>query len=189
VVYSAGAEVFDYPTPEREGYNGHWDIDLPEKMDRKNYELTAIYEKGTYTVTFVQGTLPVAEETDEAEGEETAETENIVLKTITGLYGDPIDEAEYPELPAAPEGFTVAWNTDLPTTIPGYDLTITTFYSEIGSEEDAAEETAEETEETAEVTETEETAEETAAKTEENTEENTEETTETSENAEETAAE
>ncbi|MBQ3078815.1 MAG: preprotein translocase subunit SecG [Clostridia bacterium] len=192
--YAFGAEVYDFDPPAREGYVGTWDQELPETMNRKNYKLNAIYTKGVYTLTFMDGELPTAEE-PVVEGEDAAvETEEgheghdheaevkEPLYTVEYEFEAPIDTSLFPALPTAPDGYSVAWDQELPTTMVGYDLVITAVYTDLNAEaeEEAVEETAEET---AEET-TEEAAEEVPAETAEETEAATEEAP-----VEETAAE
>lgn len=171
--YSYGDTVIDYAPPAREGHVGKWDAELPETMDRKNYKLNAIYEYGTYTITFTEGVVPGAD----------AAAEPVVIASAEYTYQDPIDASIVPALPAAPEGYEVAWDIEVPEVMPGYDVVINAVYTDPNAVE---EEPAEVTEEPAEV-ETEEPAEVTEEPAEVETEEPAEATEETAEVTEETA--
>lgn len=125
--YSAGDTVIQYEPMAKVGYVGAWDKELPEIMDRRNYELNAIYTIGEYTLTFMDGELP---EDDEATPDEADEAEDVgqVMYTQTYTYGAEIDQSALPQLPAV-EGYDVAWDADIPETMPGNDLTITAVYT------------------------------------------------------------
>ncbi len=127
--YSKGSEIYDYSVPTKEGYVGTWDKELPDIMDGKNYELHAIYEIGQFTLTVQDGHNPV----EEAEATEGEAHEHEVFFTATATYGEPVDLSAI-QLPEAPEGYTVEWSEELPTTMPGHDTVIEVVYTEIVEE-------------------------------------------------------
>ncbi len=162
VKYKYGDEIDDYDTPVREGYVGKWDKELPETMGRTNYTLNALYEIGTYTLSFKNGTIDVPVEiTPATSGEATVGEatpsvavpemlpevqEPVDLGTYTDVYMQPIDMTKIPELPVI-EGYTSDWDKAIPETMPGVDTTFTVIYTPITDEpvDEPTEETTEET--------------------------------------------
>ena len=122
LAYNAEINAASYPLPEKEGYEGHWEPTLPEKMGRKTLEVKAVYEIGTYKLSIML--QPIASD-DESVDDSAKE---IWTKEFT--YQDTIDaeaikaELEIPEV----EGYTVTWNAEIPATMPGNDVTITISY-------------------------------------------------------------
>lgn len=43
--YMRGEEIMQYEPPQRAGYRGSWDIELPEIMDGRDYMVNAVYTK------------------------------------------------------------------------------------------------------------------------------------------------
>lgn len=137
--YSAGADVYAYSTPVKEGYVGVWNAEHPEKMPRKDLEFTAVYEIGQFTLTVQDGHNPVDEHATAGEAHE-----HEVFFTATATYGEPVDLSAV-QLPEAPEGYTVEWSQELPTTMPGFDTVIEVVYTEIAAEATPVEPEAAET--------------------------------------------
>ena len=116
VHYERGEEIWNYDVPYKEGYVGAWDMQLPEKMGKTDYELHAVYTIGTYTITFK----------DSGNGGNSYSTG--ILAEITGIYGEAIDDKLIPALPDAPEGYAAVWDKEIPETIPGADMTVEVVY-------------------------------------------------------------
>ncbi len=139
--YKNGEKITAYGAPARVGYVGHWDAELPETMGRTDYTLNAVYEIGTYTLTFKNGTIDelVVLNPDATPGE--APIEQMMptvqspedLGTYTAVYNEPIDMTKIPALPEL-EGYTSSWDIEIPETMPGVDTTYTVVYTPIGEE-------------------------------------------------------
>ena len=132
--YGKDANIIKYATPLKEGYNGVWDVELPDKMDGKNYELHPIYTIGTYTLTLNLTSVP----------DENGDSEISELYAVTAEYQSELDvdaiNAVIEALPAV-EGYTVVVDSEIPATMPGVDTLISVSYEAV--EEEAAEEEAE----------------------------------------------
>ncbi len=121
--YNAEINAASYPTPEKEGYVGHWDPALPEKMGRKTIETHVVYEIGKYNLTINLQPIPSEDESVDDSAKAIYEHEY--------TYQDAIDAEtikaglEIPEV----EGYTVTWSADIPETMPGNNVTITVSYT------------------------------------------------------------
>lgn len=161
--YGYGDAVYTYPAPAKEGYVGSWDVTLPEKMDRHDYELHPVYVIGTYTITVNQTTVP----------DENGDVETVELYSVSGEYQSEVDVAAIQAVIDAVEeveGYEKKVSAEVPATMPGVDTVITVSYELPASEEAEEEPEAEpvtEPEEAEEATETAETVDETAPATEE----------------------
>ncbi len=124
-IYQKGDEVFDYPVPLKEGYAGRWDLELPDVMDGKDYELHAVYEIGQFTLVIQDGHNPTDEHDEKGEAHE-----HEVFFELTATFGEPLDLSSV-RLPDAPEGYTVEWSEPLPETMPGFDTYILAMYKKI----------------------------------------------------------
>ncbi len=124
LAYNEEINEASYPTPAKEGYVGHWEPALPEKMGRKTIETHVVYEIGTYSLTINLQPIPSEDETVDDSAQE--------IYAAEYTYQDAIDvetilaSLEIPEI----EGCTVSWSDEIPTTMPGSDVTITVFYVE-----------------------------------------------------------
>lgn len=122
LAYNEEINEASYPTPAKEGYVGHWDPALPEKMGRKTIETHVVYEIGTYNLTINLLPIPSEDETVDDSAQE--------IYTAEYTYQDAIDVEtilaglEIPEV----EGYTVSWSEDIPANMPGSDVTITVSY-------------------------------------------------------------
>lgn len=128
--YGKDAKIINYGTPVKEGYNGVWDVELPEKMDGKNYELHPIYTIGTYTFAVNLTSAP----------DENGDSDVTELYTVTAEYQTELDtEAINAAIAAVPavEGYEIVVDGEIPATMPGIDTVIGVSYV---SAEDAAEE-------------------------------------------------
>ncbi len=123
LAYNAEISEASYPTPAKEGYVGHWEPALPEKMGRKTIETHVVYEIGTYALTINLQPIPSEDETVDDSAQE------IWSKEFT--YQDTLDaeaikaELEIPEV----EGYAITWSEDIPETMPGNAVTITVSYT------------------------------------------------------------
>lgn len=121
--YNAEINAASYPTPEKEGYVGHWEPALPEKMGRKTIETHVVYEIGKYNLTINLQPIPSEDESVDDSAKAIYEHEY--------TYQDAIDAEtikvglEIPEV----EGYTVTWSADIPETMPGNNVTITVSYT------------------------------------------------------------
>ena len=121
--YNAEINAASYPTPAKEGYVGHWDPALPEKMGRKTIETHVVYEIGKYNLTINLQPIPSEDESVDDSAKAIYEHEY--------TYQDAIDAEtikaglEIPEV----EGYTVTWSADIPETMPGNNVTITVSYT------------------------------------------------------------
>lgn len=121
--YNAEINEASYPTPAKEGYVGHWDPALPEKMGRKTIETHVVYEIGKYNLTINLQPIPSEDESVDDSAKAIYEHEY--------TYQDAIDAEtikaglEIPEV----EGYTVTWSADIPATMPGNNVTITVSYT------------------------------------------------------------
>ena len=128
--YGKDANIIKYATPLKEGYNGVWDVELPDKMDGKNYELHPIYTIGTYTFAVNLTSAP----------DENGDSDVTELYTVTAEYQTELDtEAINAAIAAVPavEGYEIVVDGEIPATMPGIDTVIGVSYV---SAEDAAEE-------------------------------------------------
>lgn len=129
LAYNEEINEASYPTPAKEGYVGHWEPALPEKMSRKTIEAHVVYEIGTYNLTINLQPIPSEDETVDDSAQE--------IYTAEYTYQDAIDAEtilaglEIPEV----EGYTVSWSEDIPETMPGSNVTITVSYVEIEAAE------------------------------------------------------
>lgn len=121
--YNAEINAASYPTPEKEGYVGHWDPALPEKMGRKTIETHVVYEIGKYNLTINLQPIPSEDESVDDSAKAIYEHEY--------TYQDAIDAEtikaglEIPEV----EGYTITWSADIPETMPGNNVTIAVSYT------------------------------------------------------------
>ncbi len=121
--YNAEINEASYPTPEKEGYVGHWEPSLPEKMGRKTIETHVVYEIGKYNLTISLQPIPSEDESVDDSAKAIYEQEY--------TYQDAIDTEtikaglEIPEV----EGYTITWSEDIPETMPGNNVTITVSYT------------------------------------------------------------
>ena len=91
------------PTPVKTGYTFKaWNTPVPSKMPANDLEISAIWEKNSYTISFVNydGTL---------------------IENVTAEYEA---EVNAPELPVE-SGYTFAWDKEVPSTMPAENMTIT----------------------------------------------------------------
>ena len=99
-----GTQIAAPADPTREGYTFiGWDRDIPSTMPAENMTITAKWKVNSYTITF-----------------DTAGSSEIA--PITQDYGTQISA------PADPtrEGYTfIGWNTEIPTTMPAENITVT----------------------------------------------------------------
>lgn len=122
--YNAEINAASYPTPAKEGYVGHWDPALPEKMGRKTIETHVVYEIGKYNLTINLQPIP-------SEDESVDDSAKVIYELKDVVYQDTIDVEgikaglEIPEV----EGYTVTWSADIPETMPGNNVTITVSYT------------------------------------------------------------
>lgn len=124
--YNAEINEASYPTPAKEGYVGHWDPALPEKMGRKTIETKVVYEIGKYNLTISLQPIP-------SEDESVDDSAKVIYELKDVVYQDTIDvegikakvNLEVPEV----EGYTVTWSADIPETMPGNNVTITVSYT------------------------------------------------------------
>lgn len=123
LAYNAEINEASYPTPEKEGYVGHWDPALPEKMGRKTIETHVVYEIGKYSLTISLQPIPSEDESVDDSAKE--------IYNVEYTYQDALDaeaikaELEIPEV----EGYTITWSADIPETMPGSDVAITVSYT------------------------------------------------------------
>ena len=121
--YNAEINEASYPTPAKEGYVGHWEPALPEKMGRKTIEAHVVYEIGKYNLTISLQPIPSEDESVDDSAK--------VIYEHEYTYQDAIDAEtikvglEIPEV----EGYTVTWSADIPETMPGNNVTITVSYT------------------------------------------------------------
>lgn len=124
--YNAEINAASYPTPAKEGYVGHWEPALPEKMGRKTIETHVVYEIGKYNLTINLQPIP-------SEDESVDDSAKVIYELKDVVYQDTIDvegikakvNLEVPEV----EGYTVTWSADIPATMPGNNVTITVSYT------------------------------------------------------------
>jgi len=123
--YNAEINADYYPTPEKEGYVGHWEPALPEKMGRKTIETKAVYEIGKYNLTINLQPIP-------SEDESVDDSAKMIYELKDVTYQDIIDvedikakvNLEVPEV----EGYTIEWDREIPETMPGENVTINISY-------------------------------------------------------------
>lgn len=124
--YNAEINEASYPTPAKEGYVGHWEPSLPEKMGRKTIETHVVYEIGKYNLTINLQPIP-------SEDESVDDSAKLIYELKDVAYQDTIDvegikakvNLEVPDV----EGYTVTWSADIPETMPGNNVTITVSYT------------------------------------------------------------
>lgn len=134
--YGYGDEVYTYPAPAKEGYVGAWDVTLPEKMDRSDYELHPVYTIGTYTITVQQTTVP----------DENGDVETTEIYSVEGEYQSEVDVASIQDVIDAVEeveGYEKKVSAEIPATMPGVNTVIKVTYELPAAEEPEAEETDE----------------------------------------------
>lgn len=123
LAYNAEINEASYPTPAKEGYVGHWDPALPEKMGRKTIETHVVYEIGKYSLTISLQPIP---SDDESVDDSAKEIYNVEYTYQDALDAEAIKaELEIPEV----EGYTITWSADIPETMPGSDVAITVSYT------------------------------------------------------------
>lgn len=91
------------PDPVKKGYTFKgWNTAIPSKMPAEDLEISAIWEKNSYTISFVN-------------------YDNTLIEDVTAEY-----EATFtaPELPVE-SGYTFAWDKEIPSTMPAENMTIT----------------------------------------------------------------
>lgn len=123
--YNAEINEASYPTPEKEGYVGHWEPALPEKMGRKTIETHVVYEIGKYNLTISLQPIPSEDESVDDSAQKIYELENVA-------YQDTIDveriKAEVDLKVPEKEGYTIEWDREIPETMPGENVTINISY-------------------------------------------------------------
>ncbi len=90
---------------EREGYTFAWDQEIPEIVPADHVTINGMYTVNQYTVTFI------------------VDGETISSESLD--FGTEITVPEAEEL----EGYTFAWNDDVPDTVPAEDITINGTYT------------------------------------------------------------
>jgi len=96
-----GASITPEPAPTKEGYTFSGWSEIPSTMPAKDVTVTGNFTKGTYKLVY------------KVDGE--------VYKTISYNYGDAIT----PEPAPTKEGYTFSGWSDIPSTMPAKDVTIT----------------------------------------------------------------
>ena len=123
--YNAEINEASYPTPAKEGYVGHWDPALPEKMGRKTIETHVVYEIGKYNLTINLQPIP-------SEDESVDDSAKVIYELKDVAYQDTIDveriKAEVALKVPEKEGYTIEWDREIPETMPGENVTINISY-------------------------------------------------------------
>lgn len=96
-----GAKITPEPAPTKEGYTFSGWSSIPETMPAKDVTVTGTFTKGAYKLMYM------------VDGE--------VYKTVTYDYGDAIT----PEPAPTKEGYTFSGWSEIPTTMPAQDVTVT----------------------------------------------------------------
>ena len=96
-----GAKITPEPEPAKEGYTfSGWDS-IPETMPAKDVTITGTFSKGAYKLTY--------------------QVDGVTYKTISYDYGDAIT----PEASPTKEGYTFSGWSEIPSTMPAKDVTVT----------------------------------------------------------------
>lgn len=123
--YNAEINEASYPTPAKEGYVGHWEPSLPEKMGRKTIETHVVYEIGKYNLTINLQPIP-------SEDESVDDSAKLIYELKDVAYQDTIDveriKAEVDLKVLEKEGYTIEWDREIPETMPGKDVSIIISY-------------------------------------------------------------
>ncbi len=91
------------PVPVRTGYTFQgWNVPVPSKMPAEDITISAIWEKNSYTITFVN-------------------YDGSVIKEVVAEYEAEVDA---PALPVE-AGYTYSWDKEIPVTMPAENMTIT----------------------------------------------------------------
>ncbi len=91
------------PDPVKKGHTFKgWNTPVPSKMPAEDLEISAIWEKDSYTISFVN-------------------YDGTVIENVTAEYEA---EVNAPDLPVE-AGYTYAWDKEVPSTMPAENMTIT----------------------------------------------------------------
>ncbi len=91
------------PTPVKKGYTfTGWNTPVPSKMPAEDLEISAMWEKKSYTISFVN-------------------YDGSLIEDVTAEYEADVDA---PELPVE-AGYTYEWDKEVPSTMPAENMTIT----------------------------------------------------------------